>query len=729
MIKGEVVIYFLKTYSVVLFFLFTCLEASVTSTTGNIYFDINDDGDMEMTLNEDGLSIGMNSAAAANLHVNGNAIIEKQLSLGPVTGGSNFLLTGTFASSPQTVSSNTTLGSHSWVFVDSSSHEVTCTLPSVSSSQGQLFFVKQVDASNNVVIIANNSSTAIDDRDMFVLSSFASVQLMSSGTQWFVMDCTTGGSSQSTGLVAYWNFDETTGTAASGSSIFQQHGTLHGGLDFSSDSVLGNHSQALAFDGVDDYITVSDSSHLDLKNQGSISLWVKSNSTAAPRSNMASWHALTAPDGSGAGDKSEVDSTLVGNVIYYAAVMADNDNVNVKIGSSGLDGSGQSTWVDLGTEQIGGGFEGGSIGVDSDGEKLYMARFGWDRDVENFSTASCQFDGSGNSVWTSHAQLDGAGQSDQSSIDMVVVNDKMYIVLALSNDSSGVIGTANCDLDGANFSGWTTLASFGGTGSTGGYSVSVDSNGEQLFYNLFSHDGTSGTTGNCAMASSALGGGSFSGWTSLSTPTATTGAGESVGIDCTIAGNVIYSSLFVHDSGAGNFLTSHIGTDFSSFSGWTTETLPSQPGDGESANTSVCTDGDKLYVLGFSHDQDIEQLHLSNANLNASQPILKKANAYELYLNGGGFVLDWNGRPQSSGNIQAGEMVHYAMTHDGTTMKTYINGQLKRSQAVTMDFLVNDNDLNIGGNGTFLNGVLDEVKIYDRALTVSEIETIYNNGK
>lgn len=75
------------------------------------------------------------------------------------------------------------------------------------------------------------------------------------------------------------------------------------------------------------------------------------------------------------------------------------------------------------------------------------------------------------------------------------------------------------------------------------------------------------------------------------------------------------------------------------------------------------------------------------------------------------------------------EWYFLAFTYDGTTMKFYVNGQLKSSAPVTGLLRNNNRPFSIGsdgGNQKFVNGLIDEVSLYNNALTQQEITTIYN---
>ena len=72
---------------------------------------------------------------------------------------------------------------------------------------------------------------------------------------------------------------------------------------------------------------------------------------------------------------------------------------------------------------------------------------------------------------------------------------------------------------------------------------------------------------------------------------------------------------------------------------------------------------------------------------------------------------------------------HLAGTYDGITLRLYINGVLKSSQVATGIIRTSSNPLRIGGNGVwgeFFKGRIDDVRIYNRALTASAIQTDMN---
>jgi hypothetical protein len=68
---------------------------------------------------------------------------------------------------------------------------------------------------------------------------------------------------------------------------------------------------------------------------------------------------------------------------------------------------------------------------------------------------------------------------------------------------------------------------------------------------------------------------------------------------------------------------------------------------------------------------------------------------------------------------------HLAATYNGSTQNLYVNGALVGSRPQSGGIDVSDGKLRIGGNavwGEYFTGYIDEVRIYSRALTQSEIQ-------
>jgi hypothetical protein len=83
-----------------------------------------------------------------------------------------------------------------------------------------------------------------------------------------------------------------------------------------------------------------------------------------------------------------------------------------------------------------------------------------------------------------------------------------------------------------------------------------------------------------------------------------------------------------------------------------------------------------------------------------------------------------------SSALAIGQWTHVATTYDGATQRFYVNGTLVASRAQTGSMQVSGSPLRIGGNnawaGEFFQGLIDEVRVYNRALTAAEIERDMN---
>jgi hypothetical protein len=82
-------------------------------------------------------------------------------------------------------------------------------------------------------------------------------------------------------------------------------------------------------------------------------------------------------------------------------------------------------------------------------------------------------------------------------------------------------------------------------------------------------------------------------------------------------------------------------------------------------------------------------------------------------------------------HIVTGTWYYLVYTHDGTMAKMYVNGELKDSEAKSITFNSNSYDLWIGRHENppfpyYVNGVIDEIRIYNRALGVGAIKQLIN---
>lgn len=83
---------------------------------------------------------------------------------------------------------------------------------------------------------------------------------------------------------------------------------------------------------------------------------------------------------------------------------------------------------------------------------------------------------------------------------------------------------------------------------------------------------------------------------------------------------------------------------------------------------------------------------------------------------------------QGNTPIQQGVWQHVAVTWDGATMRAYYNGQPDGSSSFDGPMAVSDGDLSIGRYYSGFEGDIDEVRIYDRALSETEIAELLGAG-
>lgn len=94
-----------------------------------------------------------------------------------------------------------------------------------------------------------------------------------------------------------------------------------------------------------------------------------------------------------------------------------------------------------------------------------------------------------------------------------------------------------------------------------------------------------------------------------------------------------------------------------------------------------------------------------------------------------GYLQVYGGTP-----VQTNGWYHVVMTYDQKALKLYVNGILDASRAWTGPIMVSDEPFRIGGGASegippfHFAGLIDEVTLFSRALSESEIQTLYQLG-
>lgn len=94
------------------------------------------------------------------------------------------------------------------------------------------------------------------------------------------------------------------------------------------------------------------------------------------------------------------------------------------------------------------------------------------------------------------------------------------------------------------------------------------------------------------------------------------------------------------------------------------------------------------------------------------------------------YVVDGNEVNEYEWAFPYNEWTHITVTYSGSTVKVYKNGQLEEigslsGSPITGTFYIGGTDIYGGG---YWDGLIDEVAVFNRALSDSEIQQMYNNG-
>jgi hypothetical protein len=109
--------------------------------------------------------------------------------------------------------------------------------------------------------------------------------------------------------------------------------------------------------------------------------------------------------------------------------------------------------------------------------------------------------------------------------------------------------------------------------------------------------------------------------------------------------------------------------------------------------------------------------------------------SYSLYANGdtnrpsAHVYLSSENDTRGTAQLAVNTWTHLAATYDGSALRLYVNGTQASSRTLGGAIQVSTAALRIGGNsiwGEYFSGLIDEVRIYNRALTAAEIQSDMN---
>lgn len=131
---------------------------------------------------------------------------------------------------------------------------------------------------------------------------------------------------------------------------------------------------------------------------------------------------------------------------------------------------------------------------------------------------------------------------------------------------------------------------------------------------------------------------------------------------------------------------------------------------------------------------------VKSSNPSRDAPILAKEGGgamsywFGVYHGKFGVLLDqdgvgsspWAGYDRDNGAILANTWVHLASTWDGTTIRHYVNGKETNNASYSVPIYVSNAPLTLGVNSNYnstaFQGVLDNVRLYNHALSAQEVQ-------
>jgi len=164
-------------------------------------------------------------------------------------------------------------------------------------------------------------------------------------------------------------------------------------------------------------------------------------------------------------------------------------------------------------------------------------------------------------------------------------------------------------------------------------------------------------------------------------------------------------------------------------------------------NSALVFDGDDDYVeipydAGLAVSAGVSlSVWVKPLNVNPGEIVSKRSyGGYRLAYHNKRFMLSvaTETNPPTdcvSGIHESGDWHHVVGTYDGSTMTIYVDGKLEGFKGWSGDIVIRSDPLYIGRrviggkDGFYFNGAIDEIRIYNRALTEDEIKELYQQGQ
>ena len=527
-----------------------------------------------------------------------------------------------------------------------------------------------------------------------------------------------GGTAPPSGLVAAYAFAEASGTSVSDASGAGNHGTISG----ATRTTAGRFGAALSFDGVNDYVTIADSASLDLTTRMTLEAWVYPTASSG-------WRTVVLKE-------------IPGELSY--AIYSRDDAARASgwgyIGASPVSTASTSSvtlnaWTHL--------------AVTYDGAALRLYRNGALESTRAISgslvTSSNPLRIGGNLIW---------GEYFAGRIDEVRIYNRALTQAEIQSDMNTAIGGApapdttppavsiSAPAAGATVTGTTNVS------ATASDNVAVA--GVQFFLDgaALGAEDTSAPFGvSWNTTGTANGTHSLTARARDAAGNAATSSAVAVQVSNTApppppppSGGLVAAYAF--DEGTGSILTDRSGAgNHGNVSGaaWTAAGR---------YNGALSFDGiDDLVTIADSSSLDLTSALTIEAWVYPTTvsgwrtAVLKEVPgelSYGLYTSSqtspASAWLRMGGTSRSVANPSAlplNTWTHLAMVYNGTSLLIYRNGVLQASTPMSGSITTSSSPLRLGGNlvwGEYYAGRLDDVRLYSRALTASEIQTDMNTA-
>jgi uncharacterized repeat protein (TIGR03803 family) len=155
--------------------------------------------------------------------------------------------------------------------------------------------------------------------------------------------------------------------------------------------------------------------------------------------------------------------------------------------------------------------------------------------------------------------------------------------------------------------------------------------------------------------------------------------------------------------------------------------------DGVDDKVSIANAADLAFKTGMTLEAWVRPDTLQSVSAIVLKEAPPSGLAYALYANsaanrpsGVASIGGANRDATSSSALQAGAWSHVAVTYNGSLLKLWVNGVLRGSRSIKGSILVSNGPLMIGGRnvlGEYFDGVIDNVRVYNRALGAEEVQT------